>query len=93
VVPVGIGYGKCWRLKSWDRFAVPAPWTVAVCVTGEPIPVPADAGKEVLEDYRQLVQQALDEVCRRAELLAGEKGQRSMEAVRPAGEAGRSVAA
>ena len=25
IVPVGIGYDRPWRTKSWDRFAVPRP--------------------------------------------------------------------
>src|SRR5436190_464721 len=39
IVPVGIGYDRPWRMRSWDRFAVPRPWTRATCVTTEPIHV------------------------------------------------------
>ena len=41
IVPFGIAFERAWRMNSWDRFAVPWPWSGAVCVTAEPIHVPA----------------------------------------------------
>jgi lysophospholipid acyltransferase (LPLAT)-like uncharacterized protein len=59
VVPTGFGYHRPWRLRSWDRFAVPRPWSLGTCVTGEPVHVPADAGRKELEHYRGLVEEQL----------------------------------
>ena len=70
IVPTGFGYDRPWRLRSWDRFAVPRPWTLATCVTGEPVHVPADADRPVLEHYRQLVEKHLLEVSDLAETWA-----------------------
>jgi lysophospholipid acyltransferase (LPLAT)-like uncharacterized protein len=59
VVPTGFGYQRPWRLRSWDRFVLPRPWTVGTCVTGAPIVIPAEVGKGDLEHYRQLVEDRL----------------------------------
>jgi lysophospholipid acyltransferase (LPLAT)-like uncharacterized protein len=59
IVAAGFGYQRPWRMKSWDRFALPRPWSRAVCVTGVPIAVPADAEREQLEEYRRRVEDEL----------------------------------
>jgi lysophospholipid acyltransferase (LPLAT)-like uncharacterized protein len=70
VVPCGVGFDRPWRLRSWDRFALPRPWSRATCVSGVPVVVPRDAGKEQLEDYRRRVQQDFDWVSALAEQWA-----------------------
>jgi lysophospholipid acyltransferase (LPLAT)-like uncharacterized protein len=60
IVPIGIGYDRPWRLRSWDRFAVPKPWSRATCVTTPPICVPADITRDQLAHYRRLVEDALN---------------------------------
>ncbi|HKI34427.1 MAG TPA: lysophospholipid acyltransferase family protein [Gemmataceae bacterium] len=70
IVPGGIAYDRPWRTRSWDRFAMPRPWSRAACVTGEPIIVPADATREELEQYRRRVEEALLRVTEAAERLA-----------------------
>jgi lysophospholipid acyltransferase (LPLAT)-like uncharacterized protein len=70
LVLMGIGYDRPWRLKTWDRFAVPRPWSRAVLVTLPPVQIPADSGKEQLEAYRQQVEQSLNDVNDYAERLA-----------------------
>ncbi len=59
VVVGGIAYHRPWRMNSWDRFALPRPWSRAACVVMPPVRVPADAGKEELEGYRRQVEDAL----------------------------------
>jgi lysophospholipid acyltransferase (LPLAT)-like uncharacterized protein len=70
IVAFGIGFQHAKRLRSWDRFALPRPWSRATCVTSVPIAVPADCDKEQLEEYRANVQSALDEVTDLAERWA-----------------------
>lgn len=70
VVPVGVGYAKAFRLKSWDRFAVPRPGSRAVLITGRPITVPADAKSAELETYRGRVQAEMERVNAAAERWA-----------------------
>lgn len=67
IIPIGIGFQRPWRLGSWDRFALPRPWSFSTCVTAEPIRVPADADKDQLEHYRLLVEQAMSQVTDMAE--------------------------
>lgn len=56
IVPVGIGFTRAWRAKSWDRFAVPKPFSQIVCIAGDPIHVPADLDRIGLEQYRLWVE-------------------------------------
>jgi hypothetical protein len=59
IVPAGIGFARAWRMRSWDRFAVPRPFSWMTCVTPEPIVVPAEADRDELEIYRRRVEDAL----------------------------------
>lgn len=70
IIPVGVGFRRPWRMRSWDRFALPRPWSDAALVTGEPISVPPDLDREAIERYRQLLEQALHEVTATAECWA-----------------------
>jgi lysophospholipid acyltransferase (LPLAT)-like uncharacterized protein len=75
IVPFGIAFSGAWRMRSWDRFALPHPFSEAVCVTTEPIRVPDGADKDGLEGYRLLVEQALERATAEAERVV--RGQRS----------------
>ncbi|HET6575493.1 MAG TPA: lysophospholipid acyltransferase family protein, partial [Fimbriiglobus sp.] len=55
IVPIGIGYERPWRAKSWDQFAVPRPCSRARMVSDQPITVPRKARSDELENYRLLV--------------------------------------
>jgi lysophospholipid acyltransferase (LPLAT)-like uncharacterized protein len=70
IVPIGIGYHRPWRMNSWDRFALPRPFTRGYCITADPIVVPADSTREQLEDYRLRVEEILHRVSSMAEVWA-----------------------
>lgn len=70
VVPVGFGLDRPWRAASWDRFAIPRPWSRAACVTGAPITIATDAGRDEREAARLAVEQELKRVTHAAERLA-----------------------
>ena len=70
IVPIGIAFHRAWRLRSWDRFALPHPWSGAECVTAEPIRVPEGADKEQLEAYRRRVEEAMSRATAAAESRA-----------------------
>ena len=36
VVPVNLEYSSCWRLKSWDRFILPKPFSKVRVIFGAP---------------------------------------------------------
>jgi lysophospholipid acyltransferase (LPLAT)-like uncharacterized protein len=70
IVPMGIAWRKAWRMRSWDRFALPVPWSMASLVTTEPIHVPQTVDKSELEAYRRRVEQALEHATSIAERMA-----------------------
>lgn len=70
VVPVGIGFSRSWRAKSWDRFAIPKPFCRCVYVAGKSIRVPTEIDRDGLEHYRGLIEQRMLEATEAAERLA-----------------------
>jgi lysophospholipid acyltransferase (LPLAT)-like uncharacterized protein len=67
IVPCCFGYRKAWRLNSWDRFAIPVPFSPVVAVHGEPIRLPPHLGRDALERERVRVENAMLETTRLAE--------------------------
>ena len=70
VVPVGFGFGNAWRARSWDRFAVPKPFSMVTAVAGRPIRVPQHLGETGLEYWRGQVEAAMLECTAAAEQWA-----------------------
>lgn len=90
IVPTGFGFSKCLRLASWDRFVMPMPFSRAACVSGLPISVPAAAGRDELEYYRQQVEEGMLQATELAErwIETGEAPQVPSGSPLPAGERG-----
>ena len=44
LVPMGLGYDRPWRMNSWDRFAVPRPFSRGRAVIGPPLMLPRQIG-------------------------------------------------
>ena len=65
VVPFHIEAASHWTLRSWDRGQVPCPFSRAAIVFGEPIQVPRDAARPVLEQARLQLEQSLADCERR----------------------------
>ena len=63
IIPLGIAYQRPWRLRSWDRFALPKPGSLTVGISDQPIVVPANASRDVLEKYRLLVESEMHRLC------------------------------
>jgi lysophospholipid acyltransferase (LPLAT)-like uncharacterized protein len=70
IIPVGIGFSRARRMNSWDRFALPMPWSAGLAVTEEAIEVPAGADRALLEEYRERVEAAMRRVTEQAECWA-----------------------
>jgi lysophospholipid acyltransferase (LPLAT)-like uncharacterized protein len=70
VVCVGVGYRRPWRLGSWDRFAVPRPFSAARCLIGEGVVVPPGLKAAQLEPYRLRIQSEMDRLNAAAEAWA-----------------------
>ncbi len=59
IVPLTIIAENAWRLKTWDRFIVPKPFSKVTVLYGQHIKVPADIAKEDLEKYGLILEEAI----------------------------------
>jgi lysophospholipid acyltransferase (LPLAT)-like uncharacterized protein len=83
IVPVGVGFTRAWRAASWDRFAVPLPFTTIAAVIGEPIIVPCDIDRGAMLRYKSRVQSALLDATAQAEDWAERLRQQGSRAAPP----------
>ncbi len=67
IVGAGMAFQDPWRARSWDRFAVPRPFSAAACVVPEPVVVPPDAGREEIEAAREEVERRMQRATEEAE--------------------------
>ncbi len=67
IVPVGFGLDRPWRAKSWDRFAVPRPFSNARAVVGPELHVADGIDRAGLELARQDVERILTDLTLDAE--------------------------
>lgn len=67
VVGAGMAFRDPWRTRSWDRFALPRPFSAAACVAPEPVLIPRDADRDTLEDYRREVERRMQQATLEAE--------------------------
>jgi lysophospholipid acyltransferase (LPLAT)-like uncharacterized protein len=81
IVPMGLGYDRPWRLKSWDRFAMPRPFSRARGVVGPEIHIPADLDRAGIETHRVAVERLLNDLTAEAERWAASGERRSGEIV------------
>ena len=70
LVPFGVGYQQAWRLPTWDRFALPRPYSTARIVLGPRLRLPADLDRDGIEHYRQRVERLLNHLTQEAETWA-----------------------
>jgi lysophospholipid acyltransferase (LPLAT)-like uncharacterized protein len=70
VVPVGIGFVRAWRFRSWDRFALPLPGSTIVGLVGEPIEVPRDLDRRGLQTWVEIVEGEMGRLMELAEVWA-----------------------
>jgi hypothetical protein len=70
LVCVGYGYDRPWRLRSWDRFAIPRPLSRARAVFGPPLWLPPRLNRQGIEGYRHWCEQLLNWLTEEAETWA-----------------------
>jgi lysophospholipid acyltransferase (LPLAT)-like uncharacterized protein len=59
VVPVNFEYASCWRLKSWDRFILPKPFSKVRVTFGQTHRVAQTSTEEEFERERVRLQEAM----------------------------------
>lgn len=52
IIPIHIRYSSAWRLKSWDRFVLPKPFSRVSVIFDTPRRIPKDATLEEFEAHR-----------------------------------------
>lgn len=61
VMPIRIHYSRCWRLKSWDAFMIPKPFSRVEIVLGPLETAAATTGEEEFERERSRIESILRE--------------------------------
>jgi lysophospholipid acyltransferase (LPLAT)-like uncharacterized protein len=67
-----VGVRGGWRLRSWDRFCIPRPFTTVAVVEEEHLRPPPDLEGASLEEWRLRLERAIEAAEARAGRLAGE---------------------
>lgn len=70
LVAMGLGYERPWRLGTWDRFAVPRPFSRARAVVSRPIHVPVGLDRNGIEWHRVGIERLLSQLSDDAEAWA-----------------------
>ena len=74
VLPVMWSASRYLAFRSWDRTAVPKPFSRVDFFYGEPLSVPADLKSEGIEEYRLILENRLNALYREAWRLHGREG-------------------
>jgi lysophospholipid acyltransferase (LPLAT)-like uncharacterized protein len=81
LIPMGFGYDRPWRTKSWDRFAVPRPFSRARALIGPPLLFPPNLDRSSMEHCRQRVERLLNALTVEAEAWAAAGSRKAGEVV------------
>jgi lysophospholipid acyltransferase (LPLAT)-like uncharacterized protein len=60
LIIIGVGLRRPWRMRSWDRLAIPRPFQPAAFTTAEPLTIPPDLDRDQMEAWRQKVEEILN---------------------------------
>jgi lysophospholipid acyltransferase (LPLAT)-like uncharacterized protein len=80
IVCMGLGFDRPWRTPTWDRFAIPRPFSRARAIISPEVFVPPDLDRDGLEVRRQAVERLLNELTTEAESWAA-SGERRTGAI------------
>lgn len=59
VLPINMEYASCWRVKSWDRFIIPKPFSKVRVIIGQPERVRSTSTDQEFEAERLRLQNAM----------------------------------
>lgn len=59
IIPVSAHFGRCWRLKTWDGFCIPKPFSSLDVTIGAPERIPADSDEAKFEAERGRIESLL----------------------------------
>lgn len=78
IVLIGVGYSRAWYLKTWDRMAIPLPWSTTYGVLSERIYVPPGLGHEEMGEMCGRIEERFIKITAMAEAWA-RTGKRPIE--------------
>src|SRR5262245_23393884 len=81
LVVMGFGYDRPWRARSWDKFAVPRPFSRARAVVSPPLQIPPELDRTALEKCRMRVERLLNCLTSEAEAWAASDTRKTGEVV------------
>lgn len=82
IVPIAFGYTRAWRMKTWDQFNVPKPYSSVKVWLGNPIDVPTGLDRSGIEEARRFAEDELNRCTSLAEgWAAGESAPPTSERV------------
>ena len=67
IVAMGLGYDRPWRFDTWDRFALPRPWSRARGLVSRAIAVPQGLDRDGIETHRLGIETLLTHLSDEAE--------------------------
>jgi lysophospholipid acyltransferase (LPLAT)-like uncharacterized protein len=70
LVGMGLGYDRPWRMRTWDRFAIPRPGSRGRAVVSPALHIPPNLQHDGLEHYRLQVERLLNRLTLEAEAWA-----------------------
>jgi lysophospholipid acyltransferase (LPLAT)-like uncharacterized protein len=70
LVGMGIGFDRPWRFATWDRFALPRPFSRARCIVSRAIAVPPQLDRDGIEWHRHGIERLLARITDDAEAWA-----------------------
>jgi lysophospholipid acyltransferase (LPLAT)-like uncharacterized protein len=59
VIPIHLRFSNAWRLKTWDRFVIPKPFSRVEITFAEPIRIPRGLDESAFENERQKLETLL----------------------------------
>ncbi len=59
IIPIHIHYSSAWRLKTWDHFVIPKPFSRVSVIFDKPHQIPQDGGDDVFEAARIALERSL----------------------------------
>jgi lysophospholipid acyltransferase (LPLAT)-like uncharacterized protein len=59
VLPINMEYSSCWRVKSWDRFIIPKPFSKVRVIIGQPEIIKSTADDSEFESERLRLQNTM----------------------------------
>ncbi len=89
IVPTAFYCNRCWTIKgSWTDMMIPKPFTRVAIVAGPPLEIPAEASREELTEYAQLLETLMEQCEQQAKrMIHGEalipKRQQPLPALKP----------